>query len=207
MSRPRTYSVATRLLVATGVFVGIATSARAQPRGLLEDPSISSRFSLFRWSEDYRDLDREERRGSLQARYKYLSIGDTPEWYVSFGGEIREKVEATSGPAFGLGPADGFVALSTRVLAHVDAHFGDHVRVFLEVAFASELGREPSARSFDVSVLSATQAFIDLAVAAHGVRVRAGRQLLAFGSLRLTSARDGVSIRRAFDGERSGVRG
>jgi hypothetical protein len=63
---------------------------------------------------------------------KYLRLrADDPTWYLSFGGELRERVEITSNPDFGLGvPRDGY--LLQRITLQADLHLGERVRFYVE---------------------------------------------------------------------------
>lgn len=182
-----------------------AGAAQSSP---LEDPEISRRFTIFRWREDYSDLADPSKRTSWQARYKYVPLGTHPSSYLSFGGEVRVKVEGSNEPAFGLREAGGFAALDARIALHGLLQAGRYVAVFAEMAFAEQTGREPGPRPFDESYLSLVQGFVDLRLPSKGfdLEFRLGRQLLAYGSFRLTSIRDAVNIRRSFDAARFAIR-
>ncbi|MEI9892565.1 MAG: alginate export family protein [Chthoniobacter sp.] len=63
---------------------------------------------------------------------KYLRLrADDPSWYLSLGGELRERVELTSNPDFGLGGRrDGY--LLQRITLEADLHLGQRVRIYVE---------------------------------------------------------------------------
>jgi hypothetical protein len=63
-----------------------------------------------------------------------------PGWYVTFGGEIREKFELLDQPGFGTGPADQTGYLLQRYLFSSDFHLGPRFRVFTELQSAFEEG-------------------------------------------------------------------
>lgn len=131
--------------------------------------------------------------------------GDKAFPVVAFGGEVRQKVEANSNPGFGLVPSDGngFVTMETRLAANADVRLAPAVRLYGEVAHASQWGRDSGPRPFDESDLSAIAAYVELDDSEAGdVVARIGRQPLAFGSFRLSSIRNGVGTRRSFDAAR-----
>src|SRR5262249_659109 len=88
-----------------------------------------------------------------------------------------------------------------RLLLHGDLHFGSRLRVFAQLGYWDEGGRQPAAKSFDRSNIDLAQAFVDLV--AERLRLRIGRQELPLGNQRLVDVREGQNIRRSFDAARA----
>ncbi|MFL6463296.1 MAG: alginate export family protein, partial [Bryobacteraceae bacterium] len=130
------------------------------------------------------------------------------DWFLSFGGEVRERFENYSAANFGVPgkEADGY--LLQRVLVHADLHAGNYVRSFVQLGSHLALGKDAAAPPYS-DRLDVQQAFLDLRFpVTKGPEadpiLRIGRQEMAFGSQRLVSIRDAPNVRRAFDGVRLG---
>ena len=94
-------------------------------------------------------------------------------------------------------------------MAHLDLHWNDRARLFVQVKSGLEGGRRSGPRHADEDQLDLGQAFVDVAMISSGDRkfvVRAGRQEMAFGHQRLVSFREGPNVRRSFDGLRATLR-
>lgn len=172
-----------------------ANAAHAQtPPGKYEIKSL-------RWEEDYAWLADPSRRDEAPA-FKYVPLGGSGA-FVSFGGEVRARVDSYDEPFFGAGRTEDFTSVQTRGLAHADVHFSPALRAFVQLAASDERGRRPRERAADESALDLAQGFVDWTVGegSHRWRLRAGRQELAFG--RFITTRDGTNLRRTFDGVRA----
>ena len=123
---------------------------------------------------------------------------------ASFGGEIRERYEWVrhAGWRRGEPASDGYFL--QRLMLHAELR-RERWRAFAELKSGLESGREAGPRATDQDDADVHQAFVEI-TAAEGrlgsVTMRAGRQELAFGSLRLISTREGPNVRLAFDGLR-----
>jgi hypothetical protein len=98
-------------------------------------------------------------------------------------------------------PNDGYLLL--RGIPNLDAHFGDHVRVFGQLIAADARGVEPSAGPADKTGVDVLQAFAEARLPVTGdtkLTVRVGRQLLSYGSGRLIGLRYGPNVPLPFDG-------
>src|SRR5262245_39633668 len=176
----------------------------AQTTGNAERPS----FQPFRYDEDWRTLaDRSTHRHWLDG-LKYISLG--PEgWFITIGGEIRERFELLDHPGFGSGPAGENGYFLQRYLLSADFHLGASVRFFGEVQSALANGRAGGPRVTDLNRLDAHQAFLDWRVFSHDTNmmtIRIGRQEIGFGSGRLLSPAEGLNVRRSMDGARVRIR-
>jgi len=126
-------------------------------------------------------------------------------WYLSMGGEIRQRYENYQNPGFGSDPKDDNGYLLQRYLLHADSHFGSRFRLFVQLQSGIENGRNGGPRLTDEDIIDLHQAFGDLILfkGAHSqLTLRVGRQEIEFGSGRLIGASEGLNLRRAFDGGR-----
>jgi hypothetical protein len=120
---------------------------------------------------------------------------------VSFGGELRERVELVRNPGFGLEQRRDRVALH-RALLHADVRTGSSVRLFAQLGTFNESGRTNERAPTDKDRLDLTQGFVEIRPGGTHRSLRLGRQEMAFGSSRLVSVREGPNVRRSFDGVR-----
>ena len=158
-------------------------------------------FHLDRSDEDWSALCNRTLRIDPWDPVKYVRIGDGRSFF-SFGGELRSAFEVYDNYNWGAGPQDGNGYSLNRLMGHVDAHIGEHVRAFAEIQSRLSFGRNGGPRpvvdrdDFDVS-----QLFLELRWShqATGFTVRAGRQELNYGDGTLVSTRD-LNVRRGFDG-------
>src|SRR5262249_62434352 len=132
-----------------------------------------------------------------------------PNWFVTIGGEIRERFELLDHPNFGSGTTDGNGYFLQRYLLSSDFHFGAGVRFFTELQSGLENGRNGGPRPTDLDRLDVHQAFLDWKIYTdehHSVTLRVGRQELGFGSGRLISHAEGLNLRRSLDGARATIK-
>jgi hypothetical protein len=103
-------------------------------------------------------------------------------WYVTIGGEIREKFEPLDQPGFGIGPEDQNGYLLQRYFLSSDFHFGTRFRLSTELQSGLEDGRKGGPRPTDLDRLDLHQAFLDWRISgseSEGVTFRVGRQEVA----------------------------
>ena len=63
-------------------------------------------YKLLRADEDYSYLRDPSQRMDIWDCVKYLPLNVQDDWYLSVGGEVRERCELYHNPAFGQGPQD-----------------------------------------------------------------------------------------------------
>lgn len=162
-----------------------------------EDPL----FRPLRYDEDWRDWCASRAAADTGADFKCLQPADDID--LTLGGDLRERIEITDDPRFGLQQERDSVFLH-RVLVHGDLRAGDHVRGFVQLGFHESSGRRGSVPPTDVDRLDLQQGFVDLNTRLGGgtLTLRTGRQELSFGSARLISVRGGPNVRQSFDGVR-----
>jgi Alginate export len=161
-------------------------------------------YLLERAAEDYGYLRDPARRSDFWDPIKYVPLNADGSWYLSLGGEVRERFEYFNHPNWGKDPQDHGYFLQRYFLLG-DLKMGGHARLFTQLQSSLEEGRKGGPRPADEDELDLYQAFLDLKldVGRDGSLVlRSGRQELAYGSQRLISVREGPNVRRSFDGFR-----
>jgi hypothetical protein len=123
--------------------------------------------------------------------------------WVNFGGEYRIRFENLDRVNFGVANAPVSESIAHRILFDSDLRITNVGRAYVQFSAAGQSGRKPAARSVDVSEPDIAQAFLDIPTEINGatLTLRLGRQELAIGN-RLVGLRDGVTLKRAFDGVR-----
>jgi hypothetical protein len=161
-------------------------------------------YRLNRADEDYRYLNDPARRTDPWDPLKYVPFNESGSWYLSFGGEARERFEYFNHPNWGKDPQDHGYLLQ-RYFLHGDLHLGDHVRLFTQLQSSQEDGRRGGPRPTDEDELDLHQVFLDLKLDLSvdaSLTLRTGRQELAYGSQRIISVREGPNVRQSYDGFR-----
>ena len=162
----------------------------------------ASEYTIERWDEDYSYLI-SGGGGDLFDPLKYIPLGNNTDWYLSLGGQARERYDYFNNSAFGSGRQDEDGFRLTRLLAHVDAHFGPSFRTFVQIQASRVDDRLVGPRPGDADDIDFLQAFADLKLSLGdfaSVVIRVGRQDLIYGAQRLVSPNDWVNARRSFDG-------
>ena len=180
--------------------------SQANPRSAEAQQSPSPPpYQQLRYEEDYSYLRDPTRRTDLWDTVKYIPINEKGDWYLSTGGEVRERYEYFHNSLWGQGPQDSDGYLLQRYMLHADLHLGTHVRLFGQLKSGLENGRTGGPRPTDEDKLDLHQAFLDGALGIYddvSLTMRAGRQEIAYGSSRLVSVREGPNVRQSFDGLR-----
>ena len=160
-------------------------------------------FKQLRYDEGYAYLRDPSRRSDYLDAIKFIPLNTNGDWYLTLGGEIRERYEYYHNSSWGHGTQDDNGYLLQRYMIHADVHLGDYFRVFTQFKSGLEDGRNGGPRPTDRDDLDLNQAFFDVCVSlakSDSLTFRAGRQELAYGSSRLISAREAPNVRLSFDG-------
>lgn len=182
------------------LLAGPVTAAIADSGTAFQPPP----YQLNRADEDYTYLRDPARRTDRWDALKYLPIDESGSWYLSLGGEARERYEYFNRSNWGKDPQDNGYALQ-RYFLHGDLRMGENARVFAQFQSSLEDGRRGGPRPTDRDDLDLHQAFLDLKLdlpATGSLTLRSGRQELAYGSQRIISVREGPNVRQSFDGFR-----
>src|SRR5436190_18279593 len=115
-------------LYLTGVVVLwlLELSSFAQTLSPPEPPS----YQLLRFDEDYRYVCDPGRQSDLWDPLKCIALNGAASWYLSLGGEVRERYEYFHNTNWGQGPLDDGVYLLQRDMLHADLHLCASLRVF-----------------------------------------------------------------------------
>ena len=178
--------------------------AVAAPDSVLADDMSVPQVN-WRYDEDWSVL--RDARGSDDAWWeaaKYLPLDARGDVYLSTGLEARLRYEGFRDNLWGAAdaPDDGYLWL--RLMPHVDLHAGP-VRLFAQGIAGYARGVRPEEGPADETGVDLLQGFADLRLPIgedDSLTIRAGRELIAFGSERLVGIRYGPNIPQAFDGIR-----
>ncbi len=156
-------------------------------------------FQFLRWQEDWSN-------SSSALKHHELGAGA----WVSFGADARVRAESWRNFNFGapVGVSHDDTYALSRWRAHADFHSASDLRVFVEFkgAYASDRDLPGGVRAIDQDKFELQQAFVEFDLpgltAEAATRVRAGRQLFAFGAQRLVSGLPWANALRTWDGVR-----
>ena len=173
----------------------MSTTAESQP----SPPS----YKVLRFDENYSYLANPANRTDLLDPLKYIPLlPDDSTWYLTLGGELRERFEGTSNPDFGLaGSHDSYWLQRTTLFG--DLHLGEHLRFFAEgISGLQEYETLPRS-PVQYDPLGLQFAFIDFipySTKDNELTLRAGRFGMSLGSGRLVATRAAPNIPFKFDG-------
>jgi hypothetical protein len=174
-------------------------AAPARPRYL--DLRFDENWSVLKGREDAPG-------GDFFDPIKFIPLNESGSLWLSFGAQLRERIEIWNEFGFGGPPGQGHddTYLLQRALFHADLHLTPWLRVFAQgkSAFVTP-GRDlPGGnRKLDVDQIDLQNGFADVMFPAVGgvqLTLRGGRQEMAFGTQRLVSPLDWSNTRRTFDG-------
>src|SRR5882672_4715895 len=184
------------------ILPAIATAQQMIP--VAEIPLTPPAYKMLRFDEDYSCLTNQDNRTDLFDPVKYIPLRkDDPLWYLSFGGELRERVEGNYDPNFGIGGAGSDSYLLQRIALSADVHLGERVRFFVEGISGIVEGesRTPPPAQQDSGDLQF--AFVDVVswlADDQRLTLRVGRFGMSFGAGRLVATRAAPNIPFRFDG-------
>ena len=184
------------------VLAVIAMTLTAPACGRADDATPQRPAILFnRWQEDWSVLadPRVPRQPGDELKYVPLSRDD-PKSYLSFGASLRVRFEANDAPNFGVQdtPAQSYFLNRTEV--HADLRVADQLQVFTQLQAEYAPGKtDPT--PVDRNRLDLEQGFVALVepVDDGTLKLRLGRQQMAFDLQRFVSIRDGPNVRQSYD--------
>jgi hypothetical protein len=118
-------------------------------------------YQQLRYDEDYNYLRDPTRRTEFWDVIKYVPFNEKGDWYLSAGGEARERYEYFHNSLWGQGPQDSNGYFLQRYMLHADLHFGQNFRFFGQLKSGLENGRTGGPRPSDEDKLDVHQAFLD----------------------------------------------
>jgi len=166
-------------------------------------------YKQLRYDEDYQYLRDSSCCADFMDAVKCIPLSQEGDWYLTLGGEIRERYEYFDNSNWGAGPQDRNGYLLQRYMVHADVHLPDHFRIFAQFKSGLEDGRNGGPRPTDEDRFDLNQLFIDAKATWEekgSFTLRLGRQEMAFGASRLVSVRESPNVRRSFDGARGILR-
>ncbi|MCX6926236.1 MAG: alginate export family protein [Verrucomicrobia bacterium] len=163
-------------------------------------------YQLLRFDESYSYLADPANRSDWFDPIKYIPLrAGEPGWYLTLGGEARERFEGVHDPNFGIGGAGADSRWVQRLTFLGDLHLGDRVRVFAEGISGLIEGESQPAPPVQNDPIDLAYAFLDV-VPYNGderLTLRGGRFGMSLGSGRLVATRAAPSapnIPFRFDG-------
>ena len=97
-----------------------------------ESPPAPPAYKMLRFTEDYSWLSDPAKRGDLFDPIKYIPLRtNEPDWYLTLGGEARERFEGNYEQNFGIRAGDNSYWMQRLTLLG-DLHLGQRVRFFVE---------------------------------------------------------------------------
>ncbi len=185
-----------RPAVALAIIVGCSLASSGVDAQVDKRPSIM----FQRWQEDWSVLANPAvpREPLDSLKYIPLSASD-PQTYLSFGLNIRERFESNNAPNFGIGNSSNANYLLSRIEPHADLRLGPfQFFVQLENAYAPW---KQTILPVDQDPLGLEQGFVALVepLGEGTLKVRIGRQEMAFDLQRFVSVRDGPNVRQTYD--------
>ena len=106
-------------------------------------------FKKLRYDESYEYLRDPSRRADYLDAIKFIPFNTNGDWYLTLGGEIRERYEYYHNNLWGRGPQDQDGYLLQRFMGHADAHFGEYFRFFSQFKSGLEDDRNGGPRPTD----------------------------------------------------------
>jgi len=176
---------------------GLAPSPGPQPAQCEQTrPAV-----LFnRWQEDWSVLASPCLTHEALDSLKFIQLGEDPADYLSLGLNWRDRIEGNDAALFGIGHNVSNSYLIQRVELHADARWSRHWQAFVQVEDARSFGKHP-VTPIDRNPVDLEQAFIAYVESqgAGTLKLRVGRQEMAFDLQRFIAVRDGPNVRQAFD--------
>jgi hypothetical protein len=161
-------------------------------------------YDPLRFNENYSYLTNQANRTDWSDPIKYIPLRrDDSLWYLTIGGELRERFEGNYDLNFGIGGVGSDSYLLQRIVLLTDVHLGERVRFFVEGISGLMEGESQPAPPAQEDPIDLQFAFLDTVpylTDDQRLTLRVGRFGLLFGSGRLVAPRVPVNIDFRFDG-------
>jgi hypothetical protein len=169
-----------------------------------EIPAPPPSYKILRFDENYASLSNAANRSDLFDLIKYIPLRtNAPDWYLSLGGELRERFEGNYDPNFGIGVHGSDSYWLQRITLLSDLHLGERVRIFAEGISGLIEGNSQPAPPVQNDPIDLQFAFVDVVpylTTDEQLTLRAGRFGMSFGAGRLVATRAAPNIPFRFDG-------
>src|ERR1700737_1856462 len=90
-------------------------------------------YTLDRYDEDWSFLRDSSKRTDLFDPIKWIPLGKDESWFLTLGGELRERFQFVRNPAFGLPSPARDTDVFHRTFLFAEVHLGPRFRTFVEV--------------------------------------------------------------------------
>jgi hypothetical protein len=169
-----------------------------------EMPLTPPAYKMLRFDEDYSCLTNRANRTDWFDPIKYIPFrANDPLWYLSFGGELRERFEGNYDPNFGIDGEGSDSYLLQRVTLLTDVHLGQRVRFFAEGISGIVVGESEPPPPVQQDPIDLQFAFVDVVpylTDDERLTLRVGRFGMSFGAGRLVATRAAPNIPSRFQG-------
>ncbi|MEM6884869.1 MAG: alginate export family protein [Verrucomicrobiota bacterium] len=210
----KVYITAKTLLLVAGMAglsahqVSADVSAKEKMQDTVLDKAIAPevkrpKIGWARWNEDWSVL-KETGNQKFFDPIKYIPLNEEGDIYLSFGGQLRQRVEVWNN--FGFTGANDDVFLLSRYQAHADLHITKHFRAFVEGNYSHIPDQRDlpggTRAALDANEGDLTNAFVDFSfeLGDADITLRGGRQQFYFGKQRIISALPWANNYRKWDG-------
>ena len=164
-------------------------------------------YKILRFDENYSCLSNAVNRTDWFDPIKYIPLRTgEPDWYLTLGGELRERFEGVYDPNFGIGGNGPESYWLQRATWLGDLHLGDRVRFFAEGIsgiIEGETQPAPPPQNDPVDLQFAFADVVPYLTDDERLTLRAGRFGLSLGAGRLVATRAAPNIPFRFDGLRN----
>jgi alginate export protein len=190
-------------LLAVAVAYLTAPGSRADNSDPESSPAVHERpeIQLNRWQEDWSVLADPQLRTEPLDNLKYIPLSSSdPNSYASLGLDLRERVESSQIAPFGIGNPHANTYLIQRLDFFADVHPNANWQIFVQLQDDQAYSKD-IITPVDKDPLDLEQAFVSYSndVAGGTLKVRVGRQQMAFDLQRFIGVRDGPNVRQSFD--------
>ncbi len=175
-------------------------SAEATSLTPAQDEAARPVLRSNRWQEDWSVLADPALRTRWGDALKYIALSTAdPKVYLSFGANLRERVEMSDAASFGIGNPNNTYLLQ-RLQLHADLRFAQYWQAFVQVEDARTVnkqvigGADRNPWDLRLAFLAYVRKF-----ESGTLKARVGRQDFAFDLQRFVSLRDGPNVRQSFD--------
>lgn len=169
------------------------------PTAILADETVPSRPAILfnRWQEDWSVLANPAVSREPLDDLKYMPLAS--DAYLSLGADLRERFEANDAVNFGVNGTKSEEYVISRLETHADLRW-DGLQAFVQLQSDFAPGKTVLT-PVDQDRFDLEQAFLAYTTKiGDGVmRLRVGRQQIAFDLQRFISVRDGPNIRQSYD--------
>jgi hypothetical protein len=191
------------LLIFVSMVVPAVVAAQQLTEGA-ELPLTPPGYKALRFDEDYSCLTNPANRADWFDPIKYIPLRrDAPLWYLTIGGELRERYEGHYDPNFGIGGEGSDSYLLQRLTLLTDVHLGERLRFFAEGISGVIEGESQPAPGVQDNPIDLQFAFVDVVPwlkDGERLALRVGRFGMFFGAGRLVATRAAPNIPSRFDG-------